>query len=50
MLMFNLAHAGHPHVDGAPHVSGEISTAVVLIIISIFVVTLVIAYQLKNKK
>ncbi len=50
MLMFNFAHEGHTHVDGAPHISGGISIGVILISISIVLVAGVVVYQLKNRK
>ncbi len=50
MLMFNFAHEGHAHVEGAPHVSGGVSTVAILIAIAIVVVTVSIFLVLRSRK
>jgi hypothetical protein len=49
--MINFAHEGHPHVDGAAHVSGGNTLGLVILLsLAVVVVGGFIFFALKNKK
>ena len=49
--MNNFAHPGHPHVDGATHVSaGNSLVPIILLSLVVIVMTCLIIYKIKSKK
>jgi hypothetical protein len=49
--MKNFAHPGHPHVEGATHVSGGNSIVAILSLsIAIVIISILVIYIVKGKK